>query len=135
MSMNLSLAPDVVHLQNRLGRLTPVSLNCFVFRDRYCVILRASREFPARQLSNSAEHLAHQIVARLGVAPEQVDFFQWQPGDHPEWLRWAFQWVGRSPLKGRCEAVSAGLFGSYLRPLQQQGHRFSLLRADEPAVA
>ncbi len=133
--MNLPVVPEVVELQNRLGRIVPVELSCFVFRKRYCVILHASAAVPARQLSKSAEHIAHQVVCRLNVPAELVDFFQFQPGEEPEWLRWSFQWVGVSPLKGRCLDVNTNFQQSYLEPLFSRGRVFSLQHDRVPEVA
>ncbi|NIB40111.1 hypothetical protein HBA55_10965 [Pseudomaricurvus alkylphenolicus] len=138
--MNISLDPerlqlDHLQLQDRLSRLIPVQLCCLVYRKRYTVILVASQEMPARRLSKSAEHIAHQLVQKLGARPAEVDFLQYQPGEEPEWLRWRFQWVGMSPLKGECIAVNEASRSRYLEPLLSGGQPFSLLNGEVPAVA
>ncbi|WP_439134245.1 hypothetical protein, partial [Pseudomaricurvus sp.] len=126
---------ETVQLQNRLSRLVDVKLRCFAYNNRYCVILVASQRFPARQLNNSAEHLAYQLVQRLNVAPEDVDFIQYQPGEEPEWLRWRFQWVGTSPLQAKSLPLSSTSLESFVMPILAEGEMFSLIAGSVPAVA
>lgn len=135
MNTQIPFEAESVQLQNRLGRLVAVTLRCFVRDGRYSVILVASNEFPARQLTNSAEHLAYQLTQRLEVPPEKVDFIQFQPGEEPEWFRWSFQWVGTSPLQGKSLPMSSASCETFLMPLLAEGKMVSLLggRASEVA--
>lgn len=135
MNTSISFETESVPLQNRLGRLINVELSCFTHGARYCVILNSTADFPARQMSKSAEHLAYQIILRLGVNPNDVDFVQYQPGEQPEWLRWRFQWVGQSPLHGKSSPVNAGFEERFIKPLMSRGQRFSLMSGKVPAVA
>lgn len=117
---------ETLQLHNRLSRLVKVTLSCFVRDGRYGVILVATPEFPARQLNNSAEHLAYQLVQRLNVAPQDVDFIQYQPGEEPEWLRWRFQWVGSSPLQGKSLPLNQASCEAFVLPLLVEGEMVSL---------
>lgn len=132
---NLPLKTESVQLQNRLSRLVNVKLRCFTHNGRYCVFLVASQEFPARQLNNSAEHLAYQLIQRLNAAPEDVDFIQFQPGEEPEWLRWRFHWVGTSPLQGKSLPLGPASLESFVIPILSEGEMFSLLSGQIPQVA
>ena len=130
-----SLQTESVQLQNRIGRLISVNLQCFLYDGRYWVILQSSPEFPARQMSKSAEHLAHQLVQRLGVNPDSVEFLQCQPGETPEWLRWSFTWVGQSPLNGKNSAVKGTFEKRVLQPILEEGQAFSIKSDSIPQVA
>lgn len=132
---NLPLKTESVQLQNRLSRLVNVNLRCFTYKGRYSVFLVASQEFPARQLNNSAEHLAYQLIQRLDAAPEDVDFIQFQPGEEPEWLRWRFQWVGTSPLQAKSLPLGPTALESFVMPILAEGEMFSLLSGQVPRVA
>jgi hypothetical protein len=123
---------ETLQLHNRLSRLVSVTLRCFERDGRYSIILVATPEFPARQLNNSAEHLAYQLVQRLGVPPEQVDFIQHQPGEEPEWLRWRFQWVGSSPIQGKSLPLNQSSYEAFVLPLLAEAEIVSLR---EPAAA
>lgn len=125
----MPFATETLQLHNRLGRLAKVTLSCFSRDGRYSVILVATPEFPARQLNNSAEHLAYQLVQRLNhVAPHEVEFIQYQPGEEPAWLRWRFQWVGSSPLQGKSLPLNQSSYEGFILPLLVEGEMVSLRR-------
>lgn len=117
---------ETLQLHNRLSRLVKVTLGCLRRDGRYSIILVATPEFPARQLHNSAEHLAYQLVQRLDVAPQEVEFLQYQPGAEPEWLRWSFQWVGSSPLQGKRLPLNRSSCEAVVLPLLEEGEQVSL---------
>lgn len=141
--MKISFAPETLFLENRSGRMVPVSLNVFLHGQRCYVVLRASEGLPTRQLSKSAEHLAYQLVARFQLEPECVEFYQYHSGasagnaaeNSAEWLRWRFHWVGGTPIQGRCEPVSDGFLERVLKPVFQQGHKLNLQPKVEADVA
>ncbi len=135
MTISNSLQVESVLLQNRIGRLIPVNIQCLVHRGRYSVIMQSTPDLPARQMSKSAEQLAHQVIQKLAVDPANVDFFQCQPGESPEWLRWSFQWVGQSPLQGKNYAVNPALEERILKPLLDEGETFSINADNIPYVA
>jgi hypothetical protein len=130
-----SLQMESVQLQNRIGRLISVNLQCIVHDGRYCVVIQSTPELPSRQMSKSAEQLAHQIIQRLDVDPESVDFLQCQPGEEPEWLRWRFQWVGQSPLQGKSHPVNSTFEARVLKPMLDDGKTFSITASTIPYVA
>ncbi|MGH1370551.1 MAG: hypothetical protein ACRBBW_00845 [Cellvibrionaceae bacterium] len=135
MTISNSLQVESVLLQNRIGRLIPVNIQCLFYNGRYSVILQATPDLPARQMSKSAEQLAHQVIQKLAVDPASVDFFQCQPGEEPEWLRWSFQWVGQSPLHGKNYSVNPALEERILKPLLEKGETFSINAKSIPCVA
>jgi len=130
-----SLQVESVQLQNRIGRLISVNLQCILHCGRYCVIMQSTPELPARQMSKSAEQLAHQIIQRLGIDPETADFLQCQPKEEPEWLRWRFQWVGQSPLQGKSHPVNSTFETRVLKPMLEEGETFSITARNIPYVA
>lgn len=122
----LPFETETLQLHNRLSRLVKVTLCCFARDGRYTIILVATPEFPARQLNNSAEHLAYQLVQRLNVAPQEVEFIQYQPGEEPEWLRWRFHWVGSSPLQGKSVSLNQSSYEGFVLPLLVEGEMVAL---------
>lgn len=117
---------ETLQLHNRLSRLVKVTLACIRRDGRYSIILVATADFPARQLHNSAEHLAYQLVQRLNAVPQEVDFLQYQPGAEQEWLRWSFQWVGSSPLQGKSLPLNPSSYEAVVLPLLESGEVVSL---------
>ncbi len=97
---------ESVRLQNRLGRLVDVDVCCVSLGQRYAVILRAAEGAPAILVSKNAEHFAYQLREKLEVDAEKIDFLQVNQGDESRWLRWRFQWAGKTPLKAHCEPMS-----------------------------
>lgn len=130
-----SLQMESVQLQNRIGRLILVNIQCITHAGRYCVIVQSTADIASRQLTKSAEQLAHQIVKRLSLEPELVDFIQCQPGEDPEWLRWRFQWVGQSPLQGKHHGVDKGFEDRVLKPMLSEGNIVSFIGDNIPFVA
>lgn len=129
------LKPETLQLRNRVGRSMSVDVQCLKHRNRYYVILMTTRDLPGNQLLKSAEHLARQLIERLGVSPHDVDFIQYQQGEEPEWLRWRFQWVGNSPLQAASYPIKPSSQQSFLTPLFREGVTCSLAKQQVQDVA
>ncbi len=137
MTMLMPFETETLLLQNRLGRLVPVALRCFHHHRGVCVVLVATPDFPARQLTNSAEHLAYQLFQRLSeycqqqdascrLNAEDVEFIQFHPADEPEWLRWRLQWAGSSPIHLDSVPLTQASREGFLQPILAKGQSFSL---------
>lgn len=97
-----------LELKNRLGQPVELGVTHIITSARDYIFVTAPSQQASSLIRKNAEHFAFQLCERFKLEPrrfEMVEFRQ-QESQSPLW-RWRFEWVGHSPLSGRCDAISS----------------------------
>lgn len=118
---------ELLRLNNRLSQPIDIKVLCRQLNGRFDVLIETDSLGATRRLEKSSEHIAHQIVDRLGAKPEDVSIVLHQSGKPTGWWRWCFQWVGNSPLKSSFVELTVAAQERLLARVLTQGSVFSML--------
>lgn len=99
---------DQIDLTNRLGQPVTLGVKLRPGARRDTVFVRAPQQQASSFFGKNAEQFMFQLLAIMELVPERLDLFEVRgPVEAPEFWRWRFNWVGRSPLAPRSERVAA----------------------------
>lgn len=111
-------AVDPLTLTNRLGQ--PVTLGVKLLRGEHrdTLFVSAPRQQASSFFGKNAEPFLTQLLKRLPINPARLSVIELRGDqDRPEFWRWRFEWVGRSPMAPRCEQVAGDGSRSTLQSL------------------
>lgn len=99
---------EQIDLTNRLGQPVILGVKFRPGARRDTLFVRAPQQQASSFFGKNAEQFMFQLLATMDLVPERLDLFEVRgPAEAPEFWRWRFNWVGRSPLAPRSERVVA----------------------------
>lgn len=126
---------ESLSLKNRLSQSIDVKILCRLFNGRFNVFIETESLGETRRLEKSSEHIAQQVVGRLGAKPEDVSIVLHQSGEPRGWWRWCFHWVGNAPLKSSFVELTEAAQERLLARVVNQGAVFSVVSGVVTQVA
>lgn len=101
-------AIEQLALTNRLGQPVMLGVSFKPTAKRDTVFVCAPRQQASSLFGKNAEQFMFQLMAKLPLDPERLDLIEVRGSEQaPEFWRWRFNWVGRSPLAPRSEPVTS----------------------------
>lgn len=98
---------EQIDLTNRLGQRVTLGVKFQPGARRDTLFVRAPQQQASSFFGKNAEQFMFQLLATMDLTPERLDLFEVRgPAEAPEFWRWRFNWVGRSPLAPRSERVA-----------------------------
>lgn len=98
---------EQLDLTNRLGQPVTLGVKFRPGTRRDTLFVRASQQQASSFFGKNAEQFMFQLLAIMDLVPERLDLFEVRgPAEAPEFWRWRFNWVGRSPLAPRSERIA-----------------------------
>lgn len=99
---------DELVLQNRLGQKVQLQVANVTADSRDYVFALAPKRAVSSLVAKNAEYFASQLLLHFDLRPNRFDLIELRPREESaEWWRWRFQWVGSTPLDGRCQPVKS----------------------------
>lgn len=97
-----------LELENRLGQAVQLGVAHIYTETRDYLFITALSQQASSFVGKNAEHFAFQLCERFNLEPWRFELVEFRAADaeRPFW-RWRFEWVGHSPLSGRCETVTS----------------------------
>lgn len=123
-------AIEQLNLTNRLGQPVVLGVSFVPGTKRDTLFVCAPRQQASSLFGKNAEQFIFQLMDKLPLDPERLDLIEVRGTEQtPEFWRWRFNWVGRSPLAPRSEAVTSSGSQAALLALLNGEHN---IRALEP---
>ncbi|MDQ2077957.1 hypothetical protein [Marinimicrobium sp. ABcell2] len=115
---------EQLNLTNRLGQPVALGIKYQPAVKRDTLFVRAPQQQASSFFGKNADQFIFQLLRALPLVPERLDLIEVRgPDEAPEFWRWRFNWVGRSPLAPRSERVnSAGTQAALLSLLEGETH-------------
>lgn len=99
---------EQLSLTNRLGQPVVLGISFLPGAKRDTLFVCAPRQQASSLFGKNAEQFIFQLMDRLPLDPERLDLIEVRGTEQaPEFWRWRFNWVGRSPLAPRSEPVTS----------------------------
>lgn len=99
-------AVELMELTNRLGQPVTLGVKFLPGEHRDTLFVSAPRQQASSFFGKNAEPFISQLLEQLPLRPERLNIIELRGDpDHPEFWRWRFEWVGRSPMAPRGEPV------------------------------
>jgi hypothetical protein len=118
---------ETLSLKNRLDQDIDLQVQCHLFKGRFHILIRSEAPVESRRLEKSAEHIARQLVDLIKVSSDNLSFVLVQENDPQGCWRWAFQWVGNSPIHTSTSELSSGAQQRLFSQVLQRGAQFPLV--------
>ncbi|GAA5316408.1 MAG: hypothetical protein AseanaTS_16120 [Candidatus Pelagadaptatus aseana] len=118
---------EKLSLKNRLDQDIELQIQCHLFKGRFHLLIRSANPVESRKLQKSAEHIARQLVDLIKVAPDNLSFVLVQENDPQSCWRWAFRWVGNSPLHSSTTELTDAAQQRLFSQVIQRGAQFPLI--------
>lgn len=101
-------AIEQLNLSNRLGQPVVLGISFKPGAKRDTLFVCAPRQQASSLFGKNAEQFMFQLMGKLPLDSERLDLIEVRGTEQaPEFWRWRFNWVGRSPLAPRSEPVTS----------------------------
>ncbi len=121
-------AIEQLNLTNRLGQPVVLGISFMPGAKRDTLFVCAPRQQASSLFGKNAEQFMFQLMDKLPLDAERLDLIEVRGTEQaPEFWRWRFNWVGRSPLAPRCEPVTSSGSKTALLALLNGGSMIQVL--------
>lgn len=101
-------AVEPLNLTNRLGQPVVLGVRFLPGEHRDTLFVCAPHHQASSFFGKNVEPFMNQLLDKLPIEPERLSVIELRGSEtEPEFWRWRFEWVGRSPMAPRCEPVAS----------------------------